>query len=61
MDGQYHFSINGINSLSTRIKLNPNFLRGKVCTHQSGTWKSNLTLDKEQSDQGLLINLSLAN
>ena len=36
MDGQYHFSIIGINSCSTRIKLNPNFLRGKVCALQSG-------------------------
>ena len=39
--------------------MNPHFLRGKVCKHQSGTWKSNLILDKEQSDQvifGVIIN-----
>ena len=39
MDGQYHFS---------RIKLNPHFLRGKVCAHQSL---------EEQSDQGLFVNM----
>ena len=60
LDGQYHFSIIGIHSWSTRIKLNPNFSRGKVCAHQSGSWKSNLILDEEQSDQGIFVNLSLA-
>ena len=61
MDGQYHFSIIIINSWSTRIKLNPNFLRGKVCAHQSSTYRSSLILDKEQSDQELFVDLSLAN
>ena len=37
------------------------FLRGKVCAHQSGTWKSNLMLDKEQSGQGLFGKLIINN
>ena len=60
MDGQYHLSIID-KLLKHQNRIESYFLIGKVLAHQSGTWKSNLILYKEQSDQGLFVNLSFAN